>query len=92
MFYTVCYDITDDRLRYRVVKLLKGHGVRVQKSVFECPELTEKQLFKLHDRLDRMIDNTTDSVRFYRQCRFCLNDFEMCGLGERPEITDFSVH
>ncbi len=91
MFYIICYDITDDRLRYRVVKLLKGHGQRVQKSVFECAELTEKQLFKLQDKFDRLIDMTTDSVRFYRQCRACLRDFEICGPGEKPEMIDFKV-
>jgi CRISPR-associated protein Cas2 len=92
MFYTVCYDITDNRIRYRVVKLLKGSGYRVQKSVFECPGLTEKQLFKLQDKLDRLINVTTDSVRFYRQCRTCLQDFEMCGQGNIPEIVDFQVY
>lgn len=32
--YTVAYDLTDDRERRRVDRLLKGWGQRVQKSVF----------------------------------------------------------
>ena len=41
MFFLVCFDISDDRIRYRTVKVLKGFGKRVQKSVFECGGLGE---------------------------------------------------
>lgn len=34
--YVVVYDISDDRERTRVDKVLKNYGFRVQKSVFEC--------------------------------------------------------
>jgi CRISPR-associated protein Cas2 len=34
--YAVAYDISEDRERQRVEKLLLGYGFRVQKSVFEC--------------------------------------------------------
>lgn len=90
-FYVVCFDISDDRTRYRVAKVLKGYGYRVQKSVFECPQLTEKQLLTLMDRLERLIDRTTDTVRYYRQCRACLDDFEQTGVGRPPEVRDYGV-
>jgi CRISPR-associated protein Cas2 len=35
-FYLVCYDVVGDARRVRVANLLKGYGLRVQKSVFEC--------------------------------------------------------
>lgn len=91
MFYLVCFDITDDRVRYRVVKILKGFGQRVQKSVFECPDLTEKKLLKLKDKLEGLIDFTTDSVRYYRQCRSCLGECELSGTGELPSAEDFGT-
>ncbi len=91
MFYLVCFDISDDPSRARVVKALKGHGYRVQKSVFECPDLTEKRFLKLKDRLEGLIDKTTDSVRYYRQCQGCLKDCEFSGLGAPPEIEKFRV-
>jgi len=91
MFYLVCFDITDDKARYRAVKVLKGFGYRVQKSVFECPDLTEKKFLKLKDRLEGLIDETTDSVRYYRQCRGCLGDFEASGVGEAPRMTEFGA-
>src|ERR1043166_7381999 len=34
--YVVVYDITDNKERGRISKLLKGYGFRIQKSVFEC--------------------------------------------------------
>jgi CRISPR-associated protein Cas2 len=91
VYYVVAFDVSDDRARYRVVKVLKAYGHRVQKSVFECPDLTEKRFLKLKDRLEALIDHTTDSVRYYRQCRGCLPECELSGLGVLPEVKDFEV-
>ncbi|WP_457621965.1 CRISPR-associated endonuclease Cas2 [Persephonella sp.] len=35
MRFIVCYDISDNRKRQKVAKLLKGFGIRTQFSVFE---------------------------------------------------------
>ncbi|MEV8351932.1 CRISPR-associated endonuclease Cas2 [Streptomyces niveus] len=52
------------RLR-RVAKLCEGHGIRVQKSVFEI--LTnDKVLLQLMYDLEDLIDTDTDSIRIYR--------------------------
>ena len=91
MFYLVSFDISDDKIRYRVVKALKGYGTRVQKSVFECSGLTEKQFLKLKDRLDGLIDETTDSVRYYKICAKCLKDVEVSGLGGCPSDEKFDI-
>ncbi|MFT0752652.1 CRISPR-associated endonuclease Cas2 [Synechococcus sp. RC10A2] len=66
----ITYDVsTSDpagqkRLR-RVAKACEAYGQRVQKSVFEC-RLTETLLEKLKQRLLKIIDPQTDSLRFYR--------------------------
>ena len=91
VFYLVCFDIVDDRVRNKVAKVLKGHGYRVQKSVFECPQLTERNLLKLKDRIEGLIDHTEDSVRYYRQCKGCRQDCEVSGLGDLPEGQEFQV-
>ncbi|MFI0233386.1 CRISPR-associated endonuclease Cas2 [Streptomyces sp. NPDC017086] len=52
------------RLR-RVAKLCEGHGLRVQKSVFEIVADEKTLLTLLHD-LDQIIDSDTDSIRLYR--------------------------
>ena len=91
MFYLVCFDISDDKTRYRVVKALKGYGSRVQKSVFECPSLTEKQFLKLKNRMESLIDESTDTVRYYRLCANCLKEVEYSGTGTKPDSKEFAV-
>lgn len=91
MFYVVSFDISDDRDRYRVVKVIKEYGVRVQKSVFECPRLNEGQLLRLKHRLEARIDHGCDSVRYYPLCRECLSKMEYSGAGNLPEIDNFKL-
>lgn len=62
--YAVCYDITDDRERGRVDKILKGYGVRVQKSVFEC-YLTRAGKARLVAALLRL-EVRTGAIKMYR--------------------------
>ena len=91
MFFLVCFDITDDRARYRVVKVLKGFGKRVQKSVFECPDLTEERFLKMKNSIEEHIDHGDDSVRYYLLCRGCMQKMEYSGIGEMPDGEDFRV-
>ncbi len=63
-FWVVCYDVTDDKRRGRVLKTLEGFGRRVQYSVFEC-ELTDTRLEQLTRRLLLTIDPDEDTVRMY---------------------------
>jgi len=91
MFYLVCFDIADDHIRYRVVKVLKGYGVRVQKSVFECSSLTEEQFLKLKHRIEECIDATQDSIRYYLLCKKCIRNVEYSGLGELPSEVSYKV-
>ncbi|PSB29102.1 CRISPR-associated endonuclease Cas2 [Stenomitos frigidus] len=66
MFYLICYDITNDRRRDRVSRLLEGYGLGVQKSVFECV-LTPDQYALLQKRFQtkRYLNPTEDQLRFY---------------------------
>lgn len=66
----VTYDVATDtaagrrRLR-RIAKICEGYGQRVQKSVFECT-LSPADLEQLRHKLARVIDESEDSLRFYR--------------------------
>lgn len=51
--YLIAYDITCDKERYRVSKILEGFGFRIQESVFEC-DLDSKLKDKLVTRLERL--------------------------------------
>lgn len=84
MFFLVCFDIVDDRTRYRVVKILKQYGYRVQKSVFECSRVSEEQFLKMKLSVEDRIDHINDTVRYYRLCKQCLRCMEYSGIGELP--------
>ncbi len=85
MFCLICFDIVDDRTRARVVKALKAHGRRVQKSVFECAKLGEEKFLKLKNRLEDLIDSSEDTVRYYFLCKGCVEKVEFSGIGEPPD-------
>lgn len=63
-FVLIIYDISDNKRRKKMVKLLESYGVRVQKSCFEAilrPKKYEKLLSSI-----KKIPNNTDSVRVYK--------------------------
>ncbi len=77
MLWIICYDIADNRRRYRVEKALLGRGERVQKSIFEC-YLKNAELELLLDSMTRQLDLDEDSLRCYRLCekdrkRICIH-------------------
>jgi CRISPR-associated protein Cas2 len=63
--YVVVYDVSADRERRHVARLLTGFGARVQRSAFECrlSERSRKQLLRLLDELQL----ATGCVFLYRQ-------------------------
>ena len=63
-YYLVAYDISDSKLRLKVAKELKGYGVRVQRSVFEC-KTSQAKYHQLIKKLQQMIQSP-DSVRIYK--------------------------
>ncbi len=69
MLILITYDVSTEseggkkRLR-KVAKLCVNYGQRVQNSVFECL-LDPVQLKELQRRLNDVIDNEKDSLRYY---------------------------
>ncbi|MEY4979435.1 MAG: hypothetical protein RLZZ352_1705 [Pseudomonadota bacterium] len=62
--YAVVYDISDDKERRQVDRVLTGFGFRVQKSVFEC-RLGRGDKAQLVAQLTRL-GLKTGSVKLYR--------------------------
>jgi CRISPR-associated protein Cas2 len=62
-FYFVCYDISDDKRRDKVFKVLLDFGLHRQFSVFEC-KLTETDYLRMKARLGELIDADEDQVLF----------------------------
>lgn len=80
--FVIAYDISDDRRRTRVFKLLSGYGQWTQYSLFEC-WLTKQHLIELRAKLKRLME-TGDSVRFYPLCQSCVTRVETEG-SPRPQ-------
>jgi len=68
MFYSICYDIRDDRERTPgLINVLKDFGERVWFSVFEAnPPPEERE--RLKTRALKVLDQGEDSLRI---CRIC---------------------
>ena len=81
MFLVISYDISDDKSRQRVAKILGNFGQRVQYSVFEC-DLSKDELNKLITQLENIINDSTDSIRYYRICKLCKDEVRVIGKGE----------
>lgn len=62
--YAVVYDISSDKERNKVDRVLKGYGFRIQKSVYEC-RLTKKSLEELIQKLKELNINT-GFIKIYR--------------------------
>ncbi|MEZ0329681.1 MAG: CRISPR-associated endonuclease Cas2 [Dissulfuribacterales bacterium] len=81
MYLLVSYDITDDRRRQRVMRLMLNYGKRLQKSVFEC-HLNEKQIDELKREIKALIKPREDRVRFWSICKMCIENIDVFGWGE----------
>lgn len=66
----VAYDITDDKRRNRMVKLLEQYGSRINYSVFECM-ITHKEHETLLEAATGIIDPQNDQVAIYHVCSDC---------------------
>ena len=80
MRYAICYDVSSDRARERVVRVLERYGSRVQESVFEC-ELEPADRTALTAALSEVLAGEEHAnVRCYRLCADCRT--ASFGLGE----------
>jgi len=79
-FVVVAYDISDDRRRERVAKILEAYGERVQYSVFEC-RLDRMQFLRLRHALEEVILPEEDAVSFYFLCEADVRRIERVGRG-----------
>lgn len=88
-FVVVAYDIVDNKMRTKLMKLLKGNGEHIQKSVFECI-LDEAQIEVLVKHIEWLIDPEKDTVRLYVFHRREVADITVVGTGEvyeQPQLT-----
>ncbi len=90
MFVLITYDVNTEtaagkkRLR-KVAKACQNYGIRVQNSVFEC--LIEPAcLVQLRARLEELIDQDKDSLRFYSLGDHWRKKVEHVGAKKTPDL------
>jgi CRISPR-associated protein Cas2 len=81
MLYVISYDISDNKRRTKIARLLEGFGQRVLESVFEC-DLDPQAYRILRRRIDwRLRPGEGDQLRIYRLCSICIAQVEVLGSG-----------
>ena len=82
MRLAVTYDISENRTRNRVFKILERYGAWKQYSVFEL-EIDNIQRLKMENEIRREVE-AGDKVRIYELCERCVG--VITDLGEKiPE-------
>ncbi|OQY98478.1 MAG: CRISPR-associated endonuclease Cas2 [Candidatus Brocadia sp. UTAMX2] len=79
MYMVIAYDITSDRRRSKLVKVLKDYGTRVNYSVFEC-EMGKEALVGLKKKIAEIVNKKRDSVLFYELCKGCRGKMDSTGM------------
>ena len=80
----VLYDISSNKERRRIRKLLKGYGFKIQKSVFEC-KLNRKWKLQMISRLESL-EIKTGFIKIYK-LDYSSKD-KIIGEKEKPSIDD----
>lgn len=63
-WYLLCYDICKPSRLKKVHRIVKKKGIALQYSVFAVA-VTHNELRRLMQALDKVIDSTSDDIRFY---------------------------
>ena len=92
MYVIAMYDINTEtkagrrRLR-QIFKLMKKYLIRIQNSVFEG-ELTKAKFEEMKLKVNDLIDNTIDSVIFFKSRDIKWMDKDICGF-EKDDTDNF---
>ncbi|WP_034438965.1 CRISPR-associated endonuclease Cas2 [Clostridium ihumii] len=91
MLYWVMYDISENRIRNRAVKACKNKGLyRVQKSIF-LGELNKNEKDELKIIMERLVDESTDSIYIFPSTREFIYDTDIIGNGFDRELVSNEV-
>ena len=90
MKYVIAFDIVDDKIRYKVSKVLLQYSYRVQKSVFEG-FFSRESFCECREKIAGIIDPDKDSVRYYQMCSGCAGHIDELGCGPLIEKIEYMV-
>ena len=80
MRFLICYDVVDDSLRSKIVKILESYGERIQYSVFEF-NLTKARILEMKNKLikRKLLNKKRMSFSIYPLCEECYKKVERYG-------------
>ncbi|WP_035166758.1 CRISPR-associated endonuclease Cas2 [Caloramator sp. ALD01] len=99
----VAYDITNNRYRNRLSKILENYAQRVQYSLFEfeLPQDVHNKMLKDIEKLYRSyityaynagnVDELTKSIRIYYMCEGCINKRLIYDYGKGDKKDKFII-
>ena len=91
MLTWVIYDITENKIRNRIVKLCKDYGLyRVQKSVF-IGDLNKNLIDSIILESKEIIDESTDSTYIFPMCNDCFKKIELLGKAFDKDLVSDEV-
>lgn len=61
--YIITYDISDPKRWHKIFRIMKGYGVWLQLSVFQC-RLSRRRMRELQDRLEDIVNSEEDHILF----------------------------
>ena len=76
----VTYDMSDDKRRRRLVRVLESWGYRVQESVFEA-WTTKEDRTKMKKQIRKCMDETQDQLAMYVLAATDCADINLIGTG-----------
>ena len=82
MHVIICYDVSDNKLRYRLVKYLEKIAVRVQFSVFKA-NINKREILKLDNFAKNLLNNGKDGNMLIYEVENELSGNEQVYLPER---------
>jgi CRISPR-associated protein Cas2 len=89
MRHVLSYDITNDKRRRKLVKLMEQVALRVQYSVFETSLSVKEVRLLVQESLEFVCPSEGDSLRIYRICKTCAEHFHQIGGREIDWEKDF---
>ncbi len=85
MLVIVSFDISNNKRRRLVNKVLLTYGNRILKSVFHL-EIHENQYLPMKFAIGDIVEEKEDSIRFYWVCGKCINKIETIGNGGNHDL------
>jgi CRISPR-associated protein Cas2 len=85
----IAYDISDDRRRTRLARLLLDYGDRLQHSVFEA-DLTPDDIERILRKARPLLDED-DSLRIYVLCAECVLRTRSLGREGPVGVADLDI-